>query len=673
MPGATPGRLPKFMPPQLATLVDKAPEGDGWLHELKFDGYRIVARLADGRARLLSRRGLDWTESFPSVAEGVARLPVDDAIVDGEVAVFLPGGTTSFQALQQRSSAAPRGDLRYVVFDLLHMNGQDLTGARLEDRKALLARLIEAARDAAPLKYSDHVVGSGPEFAARACRMGLEGIISKKRDSVYQGARTTDWLKVKCLREQEVVIGGYTDPEGSRIGIGALLAGFYDDGRLVYAGKVGTGFSDKTLRDLHQRLGRLEQSTSPFTPPPTGVGRTHWVRPKLVAQVTFGEWTADGRMRHPSFLGLREDKPATDVVRETPRPLEAAVADGARSSARTVAVPSRVSRPRSSRASPPPIPKAASKRSPSPAARRPSPARQARAGAIAEVAGVRLTHADRVVYPRRRTTKHGLALFYESIAEWILPHLSGRPTALVRCPDGVEGTCFYQKHTGYWAPGELRRVKIREKKKTGEYLIVDDLAALIGLVQIGILEIHTWNSVIDRLERPDRVVFDLDPAPDVAWRRVVEAARLLRERLRSLDLESFVKTTGGKGLHIIVPFAAGITWEEGAAFTRTIAEDLEREDPKRYIAQMAKAARTGKIFIDYLRNTRGATSVAAYSTRAKPEAPVSVPIDWDELSPRLTSDHYTIANLPKRLADLRADPWARYATVRQRLPAVGRT
>jgi bifunctional non-homologous end joining protein LigD len=274
------------------------------------------------------------------------------------------------------------------------------------------------------------------------------------------------------------------------------------------------------------------------------------------------------------------------------------------------------------------------------------------------------------VYPSQGKTKRDLALFYESIADWILPHLTGRPTSLVRCPEGVEKACFYQKHSGLSVPDTIRRVKIREKKKVGDYLVIDTVPALISLIQIGILEIHTWNSVADRLEQPDRVVFDLDPAPDVPWTRVVAAARLVRKLLEGLGLESFVKTTGGKGLHVVVPLASGVTWDQGADFTRVVAETLAREDPRGYIAQMSKAARTGKIFVDHFRNTRGATSVAAYSTRAKPEAPVSVPLDWDELSPRLTSDHFTVVNLPRRLAGLRNDPWARYWTVRQELPAI---
>jgi bifunctional non-homologous end joining protein LigD len=637
VPGARRTSLPKFIKPQLATLVSKAPTGDQWLHEMKFDGYRILARLEHGKVRLLSRNGRDWTDHFPAVAAGVTRLSAERAMLDGEVAVMLPDGTTSFQALQNVLTGTGRDQLVYILFDLLHLDGYDLTDARLEDRKAVLKRLL-GPRASAPLRYSDHVIGSGPEFFDRACRLGLEGAVSKRRDAPYRGTRGSDWLKIKCQKEQEVVIGGFTDPEGSRIGIGALLGGVYENGQLLYAGKIGTGFSSQTLRDLKRRLEPLEQTTCPFAMRPTGVARAHWVKPELVAQVTFTEWTADGKMRHPSFKGLREDKPAAEVVRERPQRTEQAVTNNSRASAA---------------------------RSPDlPAARSGDGSREV------EVAGVRLTHADRVLYPPQGTTKLDLARFYESIAEWILPHLKDRPTTLVRCPEGTRGECFYQKHTGYWAPESVRRVKITEQKKTGEYLVVDSLPALIGLVQIGILEIHTWNSVVERLERPDRIVLDLDPGPGVDWPRVIDAARLVRARLDAAGLESFVKTTGGKGLHVVVPLRPGTTWEEGSAFARALADSMARDDPRAYIARMAKAERRGKIFIDYLRNVRGATSVAAYSTRAKPEAPVSVPLDWDELSPRIRSDHYTIANLSSRLGGLKADPWARYWTIRQKLPSL---
>jgi bifunctional non-homologous end joining protein LigD len=627
VPGARRAALPKFVQPELATLVERPPEGDRWLHELKHDGYRMLARLEQRRAQLLSRNARDWTQSFPDVAAAVARLPAEQAILDGEVTVLLPDGTSSFQALQNFMSGTAGGRLAYMIFDLLYLDGRDLTGARLEDRKAALARLLASANDkAAVLRYSDHVVGSGAEFLEQACRLGLEGIVSKRRDAPYRGTRGGDWLKIKCLAQQEIVIGGYTEPEGSRVGIGALLGGVYEDGRLVYVGKIGTGFDTRTLRDLKARLTQLEQKTNPFAARPPGSARAHWVKPELVAQVKFSEWTSDGKLRQPAFQGLRTDKPATAVVRERP---------------------SKVENDRKQPAAPPAAP------------------------GEPTVAGVRLTHADRILYPRLGTTKLDLARFYESIVDWILPHLADRPTTLVRCPEGAHKTCFYQKHTGYWAPESLRRVKIQEKKKVGEYLVVDSLAALIGLVQIGILEIHTWNSVVERLEQPDRVVFDLDPGPGVTWPAVIECARLIRDALEARGLASFVKTTGGKGLHVVVPLVAGPSWEETTAFTRELAESAARDNPRRYITRMAKAEREGKIFIDYLRNIRGATSVAAYSTRAKPEATVSVPLAWDELSPRITADHFTIANLPSRLAGLTADPWAAYWTTRQKLPRVG--
>jgi bifunctional non-homologous end joining protein LigD len=662
VPGAQRAALPKFIKPQLATLVTKAPTGEQWLHEIKYDGYRILARLEHGKVRLMSRNGRDWTDHFPAVAAGVSRLAAEQAMLDGEVAVILPDGTTSFQALQNALSGSGHNRLVYMVFDLLHLDGHDLTDARLEDRKALLKRLIEA-RGSAPLRYSDHVVGSGPEFIEHSCRAGLEGAVSKRRDAPYRGTRGSDWLKIKCLKQQEVVIGGYTDPEGTRIGLGALLGGVYEGSRLVYAGKIGTGFSSRTLLELKKRLESLAQATCPFDPKPTGVARAHWVKPELVAQVAFSEWTGDGKMRHPSFLGLREDKPAREVVRERALQPEQAVTSraksplfGASDADPTVAAKTRRETSGQSHES-------------KPSSSGTRPGRDGH-GAVA-VAGVRLTHPDRVLYPPQGTTKLGLARFYESIAEWILPHLKDRPTTLVRCPEGTQGECFYQKHVSYWAPDSVRRVKIRQQKKIGDYLVVDDLPALIGLVQIGILEIHTWNSVVEQLERPDRIVLDLDPGPGVDWPRVIDAARLVRARLEAVGLQSFVKTTGSKGLHVVVPLNPGTTWEEGSAFARAVAESMVRDDPRAYIARMAKAERRGKIFIDYLRNVRGATSVAAYSTRAKPEATVSVPLDWDELSAAIRSDHYTIANLSSRLRRLKADPWARYWTIRQKLPSVG--
>ena len=628
--GARKGPLPRTLRPQLATLVTEAPAGDAWLHELKFDGYRILGRVQDGRVRLISRNGNDWTDNFPSLAAALGALPASQALIDGEVAVLLPDGTTSFQALQNALSARAQGELVYFAFDLPHLDGYDLTRARLEDRKAALQALLASAGTA--VRYSAHVVGSGQEFFDNACRMRLEGIVSKRRDAPYESRRGGSWLKVKCLRRQEVVIGGWTEPSGSRTGLGALLVGVQEPGvGLTFAGKVGTGFTEKVLRDLHRQLSALEQASSPFSPKPKGVGAAHWVKPELVGEVAFTEWTSDGKMRHPSFQGLRADKPAREVVRERETPTEKVAPEktAPRSSARARA--------------------------------------SGKGEAPATVAGVRLTHPDRILYPALGLTKRDLAEFYVSIADRVLPHLKGRPLTLVRCPEGLDGDCFYMKHSGVWAPPALRRVKIKEKTKSGEYLVADDLAGVISLVQMGILEIHTWNSLADSVEEPNRIVFDLDPGPEVPFERVMAGARLLRDSLRSVGLESFVKTTGGKGLHIVVPLAPGHGWEETFGFSELVAGQIVKDDPRTYTDSMPKAGRQAKILIDVLRNNRGSTSVAAYSTRARPEAPVSVPLAWEELQRDLRPDQFTVKNLPRRLSSLKADPWARYSTLRQKL------
>jgi bifunctional non-homologous end joining protein LigD len=517
----------------------------------------------------------------------------------------------------------------YFVFDLLHHDGRDWRAEPLEVRKRALRRLLARASAEGPLRYADHVVGHGPEFFAEVCAQRLEGVISKRRDCPYTSGRSPVWLKSKCWSRQEFVIGGFTDPDGTRSGIGALLVGTYDDqGRLAFAGKVGTGFTHRMLVDLRRRLEAIEQGGSPFvvTPPTGWLGRhAHWVRPELVAEVAFSEWTSDGRLRQPSFQGLRADKSPSEVRRDV------AVA------------------PPRERAS--------------------SPKASGRRGTIVEVAGQRLTHADRPLYPARNLTKLDVASYYERVADWILPHVRGRPLTLVRCPKGVDGGCFYMRHSRVWSPPSLRTVRIREKTKRGEYLVVDDLTGLIGLVQMDVLEIHTWNAHVESLEHPDRLVLDLDPGPDVAWRDVVETARLLRAALEGVGLESFVKTTGGKGLHVVVPLEPDSDWDTCLAFSRLVAETFAEESPRRFTTAMAKRGRERKILIDYMRNNRTSTSVSAYSTRASPSATVSLPVAWEDLGPRLTSDRFTIENAPAELAGRRADPWARYFEVRQSLPA----
>jgi bifunctional non-homologous end joining protein LigD len=659
---------------QLALLVDAAPEEGGWIHEVKYDGYRIGCAVERGRATLWSRRGRDWTGQFPEVAEAARALAVRSALLDGEVAAVLPDGRTSFQALQNAFSGARR-TLVYFVFDLLFLDGDDLSSRPLLDRKEILARLL--GDGAGVVRYAPHVEGSGAPVLREACRLGLEGIVSKRADQPYRPGRNATWVKAKCIQRQELAIGGFTDPEGAaRDAIGALLVGWYDGDALRFAGKVGTGFSNAAARALRTRLGPLAAAECPFTPRPAGwLGRNaHWVRPELVCEVAFTEWTGDGKIRHPSFQGLREDKRARDVVRErparTPHADAAPDASGTRAVARPAARTARrtprraTGATRARRAS---TPRASPRVPRAPAA--PSPAVRGRAqlGEPVHVGGVRLTSPQRVVYPDRGLTKLDLARYYDAVADAMLPHLRNRPLTLFHCPEGLAGPCRFMKHSKVWAPAAVRRVRIAEKTKLGEYLVVDSREALLSVAQMDVLELHTWNSTVDRLEQPDRLVLDLDPGPEVPFAEVVSAARLVRDALSALGLASFAKTTGGAGLHVVVPLAPLSRWDECLAFARAFATAIARHDPDRFTVGFARAGRERKILLDYLRNNRTNTSVAAFSARARPGAPVSVPIAWEELGPRLRPGRFTVTTVPRRLAALREDPWRGYAAARRPL------
>jgi bifunctional non-homologous end joining protein LigD len=613
---------------QLALLVDEPPEGDGWLHEVKYDGYRIGCAIEGGRVTLWSRRGKDWTREFPEVVAAVHGLGLRSALLDGEVAVLLPDGRTSFQALQNAFTGAPRANLVYFVFDLLQLEGEDLAARPVEDRKAALAGILRSGDRV--VRFSPHVAGGGAAVFREACRLGLEGIVSKRRGQPYRPGRGASWVKTKCVLRQELVIGGFTDPEGAaRDGIGALLVGVHDGGALRFAGKVGTGFTNAQARALRARLEGLAHGECPFTPRPEGwLGKNaHWVRPDLVCEVAFTEWTEDGKIRHPSFQGLRDDKRAGEVVREraAPTPHEGRAADA------------------------------------------PADGSRASAGRAGDGAGVRITNPDRVVYPDLGLTKLDVARYYEAVADAMLPHLRGRPLTLVHCPSGLAGECRFLKHSRSWAPEVVRRVRIPEKTKVGEYLVVDTRAALLSIVQMNVLELHTWNSTVERLEEPDRIVLDLDPGPEVRFAEVVRAARLVRDALAALGLAAFVKTTGGAGLHLVVPLVPHRPWQECLAFARAFAGALARHDPARLTTRFPRAGRERKILLDYLRNNRTNTSVAAFSTRARPGAPVSVPISWDELGPRLRPERHTIRTVPRRLVRLRADPWASWDAARRPL------
>ena len=632
--GAHVSPLPASMTPMLTTLVDAVPTGDDWLHEIKYDGYRMVCRIDGGAVKILSRNGKDWSGALPSIAKAVRRLRLTSAWLDGEVAALDPQGIPSFQLLQNALADPESSALTYFMFDVPYLDGYDLREVTLTERKRVLRTLVPKSDSV--LHYCVEILGNGTAFLAQACRLGLEGAVSKRAGSAYRdGVRTREWVKTKCGQRQEMVIGGFTDPQGSRRGFGALLLGVYEpDGSLRYSGKVGTGFDDQTLVSLRKTLDKLEQDKAPFANPPRGYEAkgAHWVQPKLVGEVSFTEWTQEGTLRHPSFQGLREDKKASEVLRE--RPVHEKVAE-------------RVPDP--------------------PAASKPRPSRQARSddGSVSQVAGITLSHPDKLMYPEAKLTKRDLARYYEAIGDWIVPHLSERPLSLVRCPDGWKGQCFYQKHENKAVDASVDRVKVPEGGGTSTYFAANSVSAVVALVQWGVMELHPWGSRRPPLDRPDRLIFDFDPDDGVKWEELVAAVGVLRALLDDLGLEGFLKTTGGKGLHVVVPIRPMLDWKEAKAFTGAIAELLAKTFPERFTAVMSKSKRKGKIFVDYLRNGEGATAIAAYSLRARANAPVSTPIGWSELDGDVRFDHFNLNTVRARLKKMKKDPWREFFAVRQ--------
>ncbi|HWV57042.1 MAG TPA: DNA ligase D, partial [Longimicrobiales bacterium] len=621
---------------------------------------RLLCRIEHGSARLFTRSGKDWTKRFGGIARAAAALPVANALLDGEAVVVRPDGTTDFQALQNRLDAGGGGDIVYYAFDLLHLDDRDLRGvpqlARKEAIEALLASAEPASvvgnRGAGTLRYSVHVVGRGPEVFEQACALGAEGIVAKRVDAPYRQGRSRDWLKVKCMAEQEFVVVGWTDPQGSRAGLGSLLLGYYDDGgQLRYAGRVGTGFTAKSLRELRRDLGRIARSTPPVTPAPRTSSRgVHWTEPEMVVEVAFTDWTRGGQLRHPSFKGRREDRDPREVRREQP-----VTGEGGRSRAANETSPASGAGVHGRRAR-----KRGSTRM------RPEQPRRRPAGVM--VAGVRLTTPDRVYYPELGVTKRELADYYESVWDAMKPYIADRPLTIVRCPDGREAECFYQKHVMPGFPNSIRRVPVQEASRTRNYFAISDLASLVHLVQIGTLEFHTWGARWDRLDRPDVLVFDLDPGPGVEWAEVVGAAREVRDRLSRLGLDTFARTTGGKGIHVVAPLVRRHEWDEVKDFARAVASAMARDDPSLFTDRVAKEQRQRRIYVDYLRNARGATFIAAYSTRARPGATVAVPVSWKELTPRLDPASFTVRTVPGMVRE-RSRAWTGYDRVRQTITA----
>ena len=666
--GARVAKLPTSLSPMLAMLVDAIPTSDEWLHEIKFDGYRMLCRIDKGKVTLFSRNGKEWTAALNRIAEAVGELGLESAWLDGEVAIVDDRGRTSFQALQN-ALADPKGErLVYFVFDLLYLDGFDLQGVALSDRKRLLRTLIP--KTAGQVRFSVDVPGSGAEFFKQACALGLEGAVSKRADSTYRGGtRTRDWIKVKCAQRQEMVIGGFTDPQGSRSGFGALLLGVYEtDGKLRYSGKVGTGFNDKILASLRRKLDGLSQSLSPFVNPPRGFEAkgVHWVKPQLVAEIAFTEWTQDGTLRHPSFQGLREDKNAAEVVRERPvHETGTKSANAVSEPAKEATKPKKTTEPKETTTKPP-------KRAPKPS--RPASPKAlggdfAKTKSAAEssdtIAGVKLSHPEKLLYPEAKLAKRDLARYYESIGEWILPHVTDRPLSLVRCPDGWSGECFYQKHESKSVNPAVTRIVVPEGGGKATYMAANSVSALVALTQWGVLELHPWGSRKPRLDRPDRLIFDFDPDDAVSWDELVSAVGVLRTLLGDLGLTGFLKTTGGKGLHVVLPIRATLDWDQAKGFAKAVADLMARTFPDRFLAVMSKSRRKGKIFIDYLRNASGATAIAPYSLRARANAPVATPIGWDELSKDVRFDHFNLRTVPTRLSALKSDPWADFLELRQ--------
>jgi bifunctional non-homologous end joining protein LigD len=626
-------KLPTFVPPSLATLYDRAPSGPDWLHEIKFDGYRIEARLEDGDVRLLTRKQQNWTQRFPPVAEAVAALAAETALLDGEIVVEDGNGISNFSLLQTDLKDKRTDRFVYYVFDLLYLDGRDLTGAPLVERKAALARLLKGYGKAGVIRYTDDFNEDGPIIFRHACEMGLEGIVSKRRSATYRSGRTDNFVKTKCHGREEFIVAGYTPATAMPRAIGALTVATHENGELRYAGRVGTGYTQKMAHELFKRLAPLRIERRPVELPPDERRKdVIWVEPKLVIEVEFAGVTHGGVLRQASFKGIREDKTAKDVVREVAVPRPASHAQLARNPARTV--------------------KASV-----------TNARQSKKNDSAGGTALHLTHPDRVYWPDAGVTKKDLAAYYVAVWDWIKPHIVNRALALVRAPEGVGGETFFQKHIAAAVKASPLRHAVAGKDH--DVIAVETRDDLIALVQSGALEIHVRGSRLDSLETCDRIVFDLDPGEGVAWPQIVATAREVRERLAAEKLDSFVKLSGGKGIHVTVP-VADVDWEEAKLFSQAIAARMAADSPKLYLAKMTKSLRAGRVFIDYLRNSREATSIAPYSTRARPGAPVSTPLSWERLSRTTGGNDFSVLDLKKRIRD---DAWAEIGKVRQKLPA----
>jgi bifunctional non-homologous end joining protein LigD len=607
--GAVKRAAPPTLRPMLATLVGAIPSHpDNWAFEAKLDGYRLLARIDSKSVRLITRNGHDWTSKLPHLAKGLAGMKLKPGWLDGEIVVPGKRGDTSFQVLQNAFDSAQTGDIVFYLFDVPFYDGHDLTRVPLIERRALLESLL--SKTAAPIRFSEVFDAPPNELLSSACKIGLEGIIGKRKDSSYASRRSPDWIKLKCSQRQEFVIGGWTDPKGSRTGLGSLLLGVHNaDGELIYAGKVGTGFNDRSLRQLHDKLKSLRTAKRPFRDTTPGERHVHWVKPKMIAEVTFSEWTHGGHLRHPVFHALRTDKPAKAIVREEPVSLL-----GPDLEEEAPGVPSRL----------------------------------------------KVSNPDRVSDPSTKATKIDVVRYYGLVGELMMEHLAARPVSLLRFPQGINRPGFFQKHL---ERSTLEGVRQLDKSLDPDHPPLLEIAEPLGLLsaaQWNVIEFHAWNAVKTNIDKPDRITFDLDPGKGVEWSTIQEVARLLRSFLTEAGLPGFLKTSGGKGLHVVTPIRRQHDWDTVKDFSRAIVEHLARTFPKLVVAKSGERNRVGKIYIDYLRNGFGATTVSAWSLRARPGLGISVPISWTELSDVKTAAQWTLQNIADRLKTGNA-PWTDYA------------
>jgi len=615
---------PKTYNPELGKRILKPPEGDEWLHEIKFDGYRMIGILKPNQIDLLTRHGHNWAKHFPFLVKQLRTLPLKNAIVDGELVALDKRGVSRFQMLQNAIDSKDTHNLRYFLFDIPYCNGFELNNTPLIQRKEWLKKVFQNWHEPHPnILYADHIIGEGKAVFDQACHFALEGILSKKIDSPYKQKRSHDWLKIKCQNRQEFVIGGFTKPKGSRRYFGSLLVGVYNDqNQFIFCGHVGTGFREESLEKLYSSLKKWVRK-KPYFHDVSLIDKqkeTTWVLPKLVCELEFLEWTNEGILRHPVFLGLRKDKETREVIRETSKKNMTKVTRS-----------------------------------------------KAKLEKSENIGGVEITHGDRIFYPTKNITKRELAIYYDKVSSFMLPHIQNRPLLVLRCPSG-SGKAFYQKHYNQAFPSPISSISLGRNSDHANLLMVKDKKGLMSLIQFDTIEIHPWGSNSKALEKPDRIVLDLDPGEQVSWQKVRRGALYLRDLLKKVGLKSYVKTTGGKGLHLVIPIQPKHSWSDIKTFTHSLASVASQKYPDYFTDVISKSKRKGKIFVDYLRNSMGSTAVAAFSVRARENGPISVPLSWEELMKTRSGDQYTVSNIEARISKLKKDPWPGFFSCRQTLP-----